>query len=327
VREPSLNSLSIVIPTYNRAEVLARALDGYLSQSSPALIHELLVVDDGSTDGTASAVRDFSERSDFPIRYLHQSNKGPAAARNFGIREAAADLVLFTDSDIVPARDLVEQHIAWHRKNPEITSAVLGYVTWPAEIGPTPFMRWYGEHQMFAFRRMRKMREASFHFFYTCNVSLKVEFLRACGQFDEDFKTAAYEDIELGFRLSKKGMKLLYNSAAIGYHHQFFSFEDACRKARNNAGATRLFFPKEAGRQLMKELEQRQSRPGFAFSQWLAREMARILRPLRRFLDSSVPLPRILYHLFFWASTRAADRQGVLAASGAEAKQKVSSQL
>src|SRR6266446_4734746 len=195
---PSFNSLSVIIPTYNREKVLAKALEAYLMQSSPHLIHELLVVDDGSTDATQALVLAFSNRSPFPIRYLRQPNKGPAAARNLGIREAASSIVLFTDSDIVPQHDLVVQHLDWHRKNPQPGAAVLGYVTWPPEIKATPFMRWYGEDgALFAYRRLRGKREVDFHFFYTCNLSVKVGFLRSCAQFDEDFKSAAYEDIEL----------------------------------------------------------------------------------------------------------------------------------
>ena len=56
----SFNSLSVLIPTYNRETVLAKALEGYRAQSSPHLIHELLVIDDGSTDGTEAMVREFS---------------------------------------------------------------------------------------------------------------------------------------------------------------------------------------------------------------------------------------------------------------------------
>jgi glycosyltransferase involved in cell wall biosynthesis len=299
----SETSLSVIIPTYNREKVLRRALDGYLAQSSPRLIEELLVVDDGSTDGTESMVREFGARSAFPIRYLRQPNKGPAAARNFGIREARSDVVLFTDSDIIPKPDLVEQHILWHRRNPPIPTAVLGYVTWPPEIKATPFMRWYGENNLFGFDQLRGEEEASFHHFYTCNVSLKTEFLRTCGQFDEEFKSAAYEDTELGYRLSKRGLRLLYNSEAIGYHYQFFSFGDACRKRVGNAGAEQLFFRKEAGQAVLKEVQRRHSGVGYTLARRIAAVTAKLMSPARRVLDSSLPLPGIIYHLFFWAST------------------------
>jgi glycosyltransferase involved in cell wall biosynthesis len=297
----SFNSLTVIIPTYNRKTLLAKALAAYASQSFSYLIHELLVVDDGSNDGTENMVREFSSRAPFTVRYLRQVNKGPAAARNFGIREASSSVVLFTDSDIIPGRNLVEQHIQWHRQNPGNSAAVLGYVTWCAEVKPTPFMRWYGEDGMlFGYRLIRDQHEVDFHSFYTCNVSLKTDFLRSCGYFDENFKTAAFEDTELGYRLSRHGLRLLYNPQATGYHHQFFSFEEACRKVRANAAAAQLFFQKEAGQQIWKEIQQKRSRARYHVAKRVAAALMVVLSPARPLMDSRVPLPRIVYRLFYW---------------------------
>lgn len=292
--------LSIIIPTFNRQDLLAKALDGYLHQSALHSIAELLVVDDGSTDNTRSIVERFISGAPFPVRYLWQPNKGPAAARNNGIREAAASLVLFTDSDIVPHRDLVAQHVLWHEQHPQPSVAVLGYVTWPDELRPTPFMRWYGKDKLFVFNRLRGKSEADFQCFYTCNLSLKTSFIRANGQFDESFVTAAYEDTELGYRLSQCGLRLLYNPAAIGYHHQFFSFEDACRKARANSPAAQLFFSKEGGQQILQGLQLRRSHSAHAIARRVAAAAAKVLSPARRLLNSDLPLPNIIYRLFYW---------------------------
>ncbi len=292
--------LSVIIPTYNRRDVLAKALDGYLHQSAAGRIGELVIVDDGSTDDTRYLVERFISEATFPVRYLWQPNKGPAAARNAGIREARTGLILFTDSDIVPHRDLVAEHLRWHEQHPEPQAAVLGYVTWPDEIRPTPFMRWYGEDKLFVFDRLRDQSEADFQCFYTCNLSLKTAFLRANGQFDESFVTAAYEDTELGYRLSKRGLRLLYNPAAIGYHYQFFSFEDACRKARANAKAAQLFFRKQSGQQILQTIRQRRSRPTYAIARSAATAAAKVLFPARRLLNSHLRLPDIIYHLFYW---------------------------
>jgi glycosyltransferase involved in cell wall biosynthesis len=295
---PVFNSLSVVIPTYNREKLLAKALEGYVTQSSPQLIHELLVVDDGSTDGTESMVRVLSNRSPFPIRYLRQANKGPAAARNFGIREASSGVVLFTDSDIVPQRELVSQHMEWHNNHPEIVTAVLGYATWPPEMKATPFMRWYGERgDLFAYERLRGKRQADFNFFYTCNLSLKTDFLRTCGYFDEDFKSAAFEDIELGVRLSEHGLQLLYNAAAIGYHHQFFTFEDACRKQRANRTAAHVFRRKVAGHKAWQGVDEKPVRPARVLAKRIVLGAATTLFPVRRMANSSLPLPGIVYDL------------------------------
>ena len=299
-----MNSVTVVIPTYNRAGVLKKALDGYRTQSTPELIGEIIVVDDGSTDETEGVVVEASGRSPFAIRYLRQSNKGPAAARNYGIREARFPIILFTDSDIVPERELVFQHVKWHKENPQGSVAILGYVTWPPDPRPTPFMKWYGEDgPLFAYRKFRCQNELDFADFYTCNVSLKVEFLRACGQFDEDFKSAAYEDIELAYRLSKAGLRLLYNSRAIGYHHQFLLFSDACRKSRGNEAAARVFLQKDAGRVLLEPRLKRRSQLWFRVAKWAAVTVATALRPARWLLNSYVRLPRFIYRLLLWYDT------------------------
>lgn len=297
----SFNSLTVIIPTYNREALLAKVLAAYFEQSSPQLIDELLVVDDGSSDGTGTMVRELSRRSPFPVRYLRQSNQGPAAARNLGIRETSSSVVLFTDSDIIPDRHLVQQHVNWHRSNPQTSAAVLGYVTWSQEVNPTPFMRWYGEDGvLFGYRLCQGKRELDFHFFYTCNLSLKTDFLRTCGQFDEAFKSAAFEDTDLGYRLSKKGLRLLYNPSAVGYHHQFFSFEKACQKARANADAARLFFQREAGQQVLKEMQLRRSRATYRVARGMATRFMKALGPARSWLDSRISLPWIVYRLFYW---------------------------
>jgi glycosyltransferase involved in cell wall biosynthesis len=316
--QDSFDCITVVIPTYNREQVLGRAIQGYLSQSSAHLINELIVVDDGSTDRTETVVREASTRSKFPIRYLRQVNRGPAAARNRGLREARSALVLFTDSDIVPAPDLVERHVVSHRRNPELSTALLGYVTWHPEVNASPFMRWYGERMMFHFHKLRHRREVSFHHFYTCNLSVKAEFLRTKGVFDEDFRVAAFEDIELGYRLSKQGLRLLYDPKAIAYHYQFFSFEDACRRELNNSPASEVFFGKACGEEFLREVNRRHSSPTYVAGRRVALLFRDILSPLRCLLNSHFPLPGFVYHVFFWnsATSQTSGKQHLVSTPG-----------
>lgn len=297
----SHNSLTVVIPTYNRREVLAKALAAYAAQSSPELIQELIVVDDGSTDTTQSLVREMKAAMPFPIRYLHQVNRGPAAARNYGIRETRSSLVLFTDSDIIPKRDLVEKHIEHHTSDPHVEAAVLGYVTWAPEITATPFMRWYGEEgALFAYGQFRKQREIDFSCLYTCNLSLKTEFLQRNGLFDEEFKSASWEDTELGYRLHKAGLRLLYSPDAIGYHYQSFTFDEACQKAQGNEAARRLFFTKEAGRHFLARREKRMRGVAGWIRRTAATGIARVISAAPRLLDGNVPLPSQVYRSLYW---------------------------
>jgi glycosyltransferase involved in cell wall biosynthesis len=85
--------ISVIIPTYNRAATITRAIDSVLAQSYP--VHEIIIVDDGSEDDTQSVVGRYSNR----VRYIYQSNKGSACARNTGIRAATHELIAFLDSD------------------------------------------------------------------------------------------------------------------------------------------------------------------------------------------------------------------------------------
>jgi len=105
-------AFSIVIPTYNRAALLPRALDSVLAQSSGDF--ECVVIDDGSEDDTDSVVRAYT---DSRIRYESQRNAGVSAARNAGARLATGELLLFLDSDDVLARDALERFAEATRTN------------------------------------------------------------------------------------------------------------------------------------------------------------------------------------------------------------------
>jgi glycosyltransferase involved in cell wall biosynthesis len=287
-----MNALSVVIPTYNRCGTLQKVLSAYLNQTALQSINEILVVDDGSTDSTSTIVDHISKGSVVPIRYVRQQNRGPAAARNVGIRKATSGLILFTDDDIIPDPILVAEHLDWHRRFPELSTAVLGHVTWAPEVNPTPFMKWYGSDALFAYARLVGRTEIDYTNFYTCNLSLKTEFLRSNGMFDEDFKIAACEDIELGFRLVEAGMHLLYNNKALAYHHQYISFDEACRRHRKSVAARELFAQKVAGRS-------QQMLTTSSVKQRFKKCLAPPLSLLKGSMDWNVALPRTVYRTMF----------------------------
>ncbi len=89
--------VSVIIPTYNRAEYLKRAMTSVLEQTRPP--EELIIVDDGSTDYTTEIVQHVAGRAEFPVRLLRRENRGAAAARNVGINHASGDILCFLDSD------------------------------------------------------------------------------------------------------------------------------------------------------------------------------------------------------------------------------------
>jgi glycosyltransferase involved in cell wall biosynthesis len=101
--------ISVIIPTYNRADLVSRAIESVIDQTYQDW--ELLVVDDGSTDNTKEVVEKFVKK-DSRIKYFLQSNQGASSARNFGIKNSRGDFVAFLDSDDLYLPDNLEKKIA-----------------------------------------------------------------------------------------------------------------------------------------------------------------------------------------------------------------------
>ncbi|HSD46542.1 MAG TPA: glycosyltransferase family A protein [Pyrinomonadaceae bacterium] len=106
--------VSVVIPVYNGERFLREAVDSVLNQKySPV---EIIIVDDGSTDATAKVARNLPE----PVRYLHQANQGPAAARNRGIERAQGSLLAFADADDLWPADKLERQLPYLINDPAV---------------------------------------------------------------------------------------------------------------------------------------------------------------------------------------------------------------
>ncbi len=133
-------TVTVIIPTYNRAEILRQTLEGYAKQAGDHRILEIVVVDDGSKDHTREVVAEASSLHQIPLRYFYQQNAGLAAARNHAIREAKGELLLFGDDDIIPSQGLTAEHVRAHDADPAEEVGILGYVPWLPQKNPTPFM-------------------------------------------------------------------------------------------------------------------------------------------------------------------------------------------
>lgn len=238
-----MTKLSVVIPTFNRKPALMECLAAFRAQQCSGEA-ELLVVDDGSTDGTAEAVAGL-ERGPVPIKYLRQENRGPAAARNLGIRNAAGGVVLFTGDDMIPAPGMLQAHLDFHLSRPDENIAMLGLVSWHERIAVSPFMHWLENGgPQFGFSRFRQGEAVPV--FWTANLSLKKDFLLGHGLFDEDFRHAAGEDVELGLRLKAAGLTVIYAPQAVCGHLHRTGFIDYCSR-QEKAGAAEYLMLKKHG--------------------------------------------------------------------------------
>lgn len=236
--------LSVVVPTYNRKETLRLCLEALGRQNWNGHAFEVLVVDDGSTDGTGEMVQALSGRVPFRLRYFVMGHKGPAAVRNEGIRSAAGEILLFIGDDIIASPRLAEEHLRWHLEHPEKGTAVLGYVTWSPELRVTPLMYWL-EHGGPCFRYFQFSHGEPVDALWTCNISFKREYLLSAGGFfDEDFRYAAMEDIELGYRLKGSGFRILYNKDASGFHYHPTDIVKHSLRQLRAGRSTKLFWDK-----------------------------------------------------------------------------------
>src|SRR2546425_7495202 len=100
--------LSVIVPTYDQADLLRESLRSLLDQKLPKEAYEIVVVDDGSTDHTAAVVREFGP----PVKIVQlPANRGRSAARNAGVHHASGRLVTFVDSDIIVRQDFLTWHL------------------------------------------------------------------------------------------------------------------------------------------------------------------------------------------------------------------------
>jgi GT2 family glycosyltransferase len=230
--------LSVVIPTYNRRASLTRTLDGLRNQTLPRERYEVIVVDDGSRDGTWELLA----QSDGIRAFRQSQNAGPAAARNVGVRNARGTWVLFLGDDTIPARDCLEVHLQAHGLTPLEQLAILGGVEWWEGSPVTPLMRYLttgGTVQHFSFHAIRDPENVPFGFFFTANLSIGREFLCRNGLFDEEFRYAYGEDTELAYRLTARGLRIAYRPDARVAHDHPTTYAGATRRAQL-AGRTEI---------------------------------------------------------------------------------------
>jgi GT2 family glycosyltransferase len=232
--------MSVVVPTYNRREIVLRSLETLFSQDFPFSRFEIIVVVDGSTDGSAAALRALTPASSF--RVIEQGNRGLAGARNTGFREAKSDLVLFLDDDMQCDPGLVSAHFNAHQRLGPVAAfgALFLSVDSKQNLASECFKREIGA---FHLRHLVdptaqwKVTECVFS-----NSSLPREMLLKVDGFDEQFKMR--EDLELGIRLREKGVRMEYVKDAIAYHNYNKTASDLLADAEAFGAADALFAQK-----------------------------------------------------------------------------------
>jgi glycosyltransferase involved in cell wall biosynthesis len=236
VRQPHI---SVILPTSNRAALLEYALASLADQSTPVEQYEVVVVDDGSTDGTPGVCKRYAAL--MSLKYVRIANSGISAAKDQGILAAASPILLFFDDDDVADGHLLQHHLETHDENPQENIAVLGYTTWAPTLRLTPVMEYVTEigQFLFAYRDLEDGQLLDFTYFWGGRSSCKRSLLMRNGKFDRRFPSIL-EDIELGYRLSRKGLRVKFNRFAVNYMIRPVTFDSFCRRCERQGQALYL---------------------------------------------------------------------------------------
>jgi len=226
--------LSVIIPTRNGGTTLRRTIEYLQRQDAPGDRFEIVVVDDGSTDGSTAGLDAPHDR--VPVRIMTQRNEGRAVARNRGAAEARGRVLLFLDADMWAQPGLIAAHMAHHRTVQAL--GVQGRSIQHPDTLKTVYMRATNLIPDLTIRRRRNL--APVHVI-TRNFSVSASAFRAVGGFDEGFVGYGWEDMELGLRLRQADVPLWYEPTASAYHHHIQTLEEFLLKIRE-AGAGAVYF-------------------------------------------------------------------------------------
>ena len=172
-QKPDRPLISVIIPTFNRADLLEKSLASLVKQSLPQKQYEVVVIDDGSQDHTRESCNRM--RKALPLRYYYQENSGIAAAKNLGIFTSRSPLLLFFDDDDVADKELLREHLRTHQQHPEENIAVLGYTTWSPTMKISPIMGFVTDigQLLFSYAHLKDGQELDFTYFWGGRSSCK----------------------------------------------------------------------------------------------------------------------------------------------------------
>ena len=217
---------SIIIPTYNTSIVLMQCLQSLCHQSADKSCLEVIVVNDGGKNNISENLG--LSGSQLSLKYLYQEHKGPAAARNLGIKKAKGDIIIFLDDDSLPTKDWLNATIKAWQKSPDF-DGIGGYTI--SELTDSiyckvnsDFFNWYLDQHLSG---------EYCTFLVTCNAGYKKAILNKVGLFDERFKKASGEDRDLNIKIAKIGGRLRLDKDILVYHDRDLTLRSFTRKNYN----------------------------------------------------------------------------------------------
>ncbi|RAP38254.1 hypothetical protein DID80_02905 [Candidatus Marinamargulisbacteria bacterium SCGC AAA071-K20] len=230
--------ISVVIGTYNQSDILKLILESFNTQSLEKDKYEVIVVDSRSTDSTEEMMKNF--KAVFNFRYFIQDNTGKTGARNRGVDESSSDLIFITDADMIAHKNLLKEHVQAHNSTSietcfEGQTFNLDRLEWPArEDILSPYIQ----------RNYTDKAKLGWYYFLTGNISFpKALYLRE-GGLSKDFLGYGWEDLELGYRLSKKKVPLFFLKNAMNYHYHVITKDEEIERNVKKGESAKIFLKK-----------------------------------------------------------------------------------
>jgi glycosyltransferase involved in cell wall biosynthesis len=253
-REPSSPPrISVLITTYDRPELLRECLLSFAKQTIDRSEYEVVVVDDGSE---ASVLDELVEEFDdqLQITGLRIDHAGRSAAKNHCVLLARAPIVLFFDDDDRAAPDYLDAHLRDHDRHPGESVAILGHTDWAPELELSPLMHYVTDvdRLMFAYERLLDGQQLDWRGFWEGRISCKRALLVRHGLHDQRISYSI--DIELGWRLSSHGLRVVYDESAQSVMARPIDLDTFCSRTQAKGRADAVIAALHPGTEVAERL-------------------------------------------------------------------------
>lgn len=215
--------LSVIIPTYNNPDLLKETLGFLEEQDFPVTEFEVVVVNDGSQDGTARLIDQYTGRLN--LRGVHLThNSGRSTARNRGVDKSSGEVLVFLDSDMEFDSDFLSRHFSYHEQGDKLV--VIGSVQYKSSLGKRAYTRFL---QSRGVGKFTPDTEIAGRYFLSGNASMTRDVFDRTGGFDPEIKYG--EDIDFGIQLEQIGCKIITGNKLAVFHNHVRSLEEAAEGA------------------------------------------------------------------------------------------------
>jgi glycosyltransferase involved in cell wall biosynthesis len=205
--------ISVIIPVYNQLVQIKELIDSLENQTYPLGDFEVIISDDGSTDGTTQFLESYKGKLD--LKSIIPTQKGSRAkARNNGLEIARGTHILFLDGDLTADKKLLEQHAFAHERHEN--SVFIGKVE-PCHLQRNNILDWYRVSR--GGQKLAKGKPIPARYFATNNASIPKTLISKSGKFNESYTSWGGEDTEMGYKLEKTGATFYYLSEALTFHN------------------------------------------------------------------------------------------------------------